>query len=103
MLKKNKEHAYTGLEPGAGPIKGEGNQRWTQRTPLAAQDIGDGRHATSRRQRAWTGRRSASSGATVSWFFFSSRRRHTRSVSAFLLNRSSDLHLEGVASDNRSS
>src|SRR5690242_20773204 len=27
-------------------------------------------------------------------FFFSSRRRHTRSVSAFLLNRSSDLGLE---------
>src|SRR5207249_6431609 len=27
-----------------------------------------------------------------SFFFFSSRRRHTRSVSAFLLNRSSDLH-----------
>src|SRR5947207_4011572 len=27
----------------------------------------------------------------VSMFFFSSRRRHTRSVSAFLLNRSSDL------------
>src|SRR5260370_15290573 len=27
----------------------------------------------------------------VSGFFFSSRRRHTRSVSAFLLNRSSDL------------
>src|SRR5947209_15810572 len=27
-------------------------------------------------------------------FFFSSRRRHTRSVSAFLLNRSSDLFLE---------
>src|SRR5262249_58709325 len=27
-------------------------------------------------------------------FFFSSRRRHTRSVSAFLLNRSSDLHRE---------
>src|SRR5437764_6184242 len=26
-------------------------------------------------------------------FFFSSRRRHTRSVSAFLLNRSSDLQL----------
>src|SRR5437868_11783503 len=26
-------------------------------------------------------------------FFFSSRRRHTRSVSAFLLNRSSDLNL----------
>src|SRR5947199_4928500 len=26
------------------------------------------------------------------YFFFSSRRRHTRSVSAFLLNRSSDLH-----------
>src|SRR5207244_5781264 len=26
-----------------------------------------------------------------SFFFFSSRRRHTRSVSAFLLNRSSDL------------
>src|SRR5439155_4505338 len=25
------------------------------------------------------------------WFFFSSRRRHTSSVSAFLLNRSSDL------------
>src|SRR5207249_8522101 len=32
------------------------------------------------------------------FFFFSSRRRHTRSVSAFLLNRSSDLCLstEGV-------
>src|SRR5690554_7357937 len=28
---------------------------------------------------------------TFSRFFFSSRRRHTRSVSAFLLNRSSDL------------
>src|SRR4051794_41285242 len=27
----------------------------------------------------------------LSFFFFSSRRRHTRSVSAFLLNRSSDL------------
>src|SRR5437762_6608553 len=27
------------------------------------------------------------------YFFFSSRRRHTRSVSAFLLNRSSDLDL----------
>src|SRR5438067_4665087 len=27
----------------------------------------------------------------VCYFFFSSRRRHTRSVSAFLLNRSSDL------------
>src|SRR5436190_12223920 len=27
-----------------------------------------------------------------SFFFFSSRRRHTRSVSAFLLNRSSDLN-----------
>src|SRR5437868_8458876 len=30
-------------------------------------------------------------GAAISIFFFSSRRRHTRSVSAFLLNRSSDL------------
>src|SRR4051794_41367249 len=29
--------------------------------------------------------------AIWSFFFFSSRRRHTRSVSAFLLNRSSDL------------
>src|SRR5436190_5033736 len=29
-------------------------------------------------------------------FFFSSRRRHTRSVSAFLLNRSSDLHLKNI-------
>src|SRR5258708_2991516 len=28
---------------------------------------------------------------SVAFFFFSSRRRHTRSVSAFLLNRSSDL------------
>src|SRR5207302_4755932 len=27
----------------------------------------------------------------IVYFFFSSRRRHTRSVSAFLLNRSSDL------------
>src|SRR5207237_2721382 len=30
-------------------------------------------------------------------FFFSSRRRHTRSVSAFLLNRSSDLKNQAVA------
>src|SRR2546423_14031516 len=30
--------------------------------------------------------------ATGAGFVFSSRRRHTRSVSAFLLNRSSDLH-----------
>src|SRR5262249_58850310 len=29
-------------------------------------------------------------------FFFSSRRRHTRSVSAFLLNRSSDLLLQRI-------
>src|SRR5207237_5063893 len=28
------------------------------------------------------------------FFFFSSRRRHTRSVSAFLLNRSSDLQMD---------
>src|SRR5207247_7644255 len=28
---------------------------------------------------------------SIFYFFFSSRRRHTRSVSAFLLNRSSDL------------
>src|SRR5206468_9165003 len=33
------------------------------------------------------------------YFFFSSRRRHTRSVSAFLLNRSSDL-MQGVEFDN---
>src|SRR5207249_7035436 len=31
------------------------------------------------------------------FFFFSSRRRHTRSVSAFLLNRSSDLSRRGFA------
>src|SRR5205823_6788485 len=31
-------------------------------------------------------------GGRGSSFFFSSRRRHTRSVSAFLLNRSSDLY-----------
>src|SRR5438552_11639352 len=29
-------------------------------------------------------------------FFFSSRRRHTRSVSAFLLNRSSDLRVASI-------
>src|SRR5262245_64999846 len=34
-------------------------------------------------------------------FFFSSRRRHTRSVSAFLLNRSSDLELNALQMDNR--
>src|SRR5439155_8224597 len=32
-------------------------------------------------------------------FFFSSRRRHTRSVSAFLLNRSSDLFLGTINPD----
>src|SRR5438477_938858 len=31
------------------------------------------------------------------YFFFSSRRRHTRSVSAFLLNRSSDLIASALA------
>src|SRR5438094_4166866 len=35
----------------------------------------------------------ARSGFYCVFFFFSSRRRHTRSVSAFLLNRSSDLGL----------
>src|SRR5205814_3729890 len=33
-------------------------------------------------------------------FFFSSRRRHTRSVSAFLLNRSSDLQLRDENAHN---
>src|SRR5437773_6087116 len=32
----------------------------------------------------------------IVFFFFSSRRRHTRSVSAFLLNRSSDLKKSGM-------
>src|SRR5207244_8831703 len=32
-------------------------------------------------------------------FFFSSRRRHTRSVSAFLLNRSSDLNILKLAAE----
>src|SRR5262245_64734071 len=35
------------------------------------------------------------------FFFFSSRRRHTRSVSAFLLNRSSDLELTKMQLDNQ--
>src|SRR5205807_4273748 len=35
----------------------------------------------------------ATTTAKLEHFFFSSRRRHTRSVSAFLLNRSSDLSL----------
>src|SRR5262245_31021497 len=36
-----------------------------------------------------------------SFFFFSSRRRHTRSVSAFRLNRSSDLTREQFSGFNR--
>src|SRR5207237_4780613 len=36
---------------------------------------------------------------TLRFFFFSSRRRHTRSVSAFLLNRSSDLFLHCIQMD----
>src|SRR5438045_6508735 len=36
----------------------------------------------------------ASSDVSFRSFFFSSRRRHTRSVSAFLLNRSSDLQAQ---------
>src|SRR5438046_7233208 len=36
--------------------------------------------------------------SVLSFFFFSSRRRHTRSVSAFLLNRSSDLFQTALAS-----
>src|SRR4051812_49792755 len=39
------------------------------------------------------------SGHFISIFFFSSRRRHTRSVSAFLLNRSSDLWASGYDVD----
>src|SRR5690606_40138192 len=38
-----------------------------------------------------TGRADTPARRLVTAFFFSSRRRHTRSVSAFLLNRSSDL------------
>src|SRR5947207_11416595 len=38
-------------------------------------------------------RNSISCSRMLNSFFFSSRRRHTRSVSAFLLNRSSDLFL----------
>src|SRR5207249_8676006 len=41
-------------------------------------------------------------GACGGSFFFSSRRRHTRSVSAFLLNRSSDLSNDGSNKLNRS-
>src|SRR5437667_5779919 len=44
-------------------------------------------------------------GLSVSvFFFFSSRRRHTRSVSAFLLNRSSDLsrRFGGATCDDKS-
>src|SRR5205807_5195219 len=37
------------------------------------------------------GRPGAPAARVMGLFFFSSRRRHTRSVSAFLLNRSSDL------------
>src|SRR5438874_13755286 len=37
------------------------------------------------------------------FFFFSSRRRHTRSVSAFLLNRSSDLNTTKNINHTRSS
>src|SRR5438093_11494142 len=36
----------------------------------------------------------------LTFFFFSSRRRHTRSVSAFLLNRSSDLTQLGKLDEN---
>src|SRR5205807_1064613 len=39
----------------------------------------------------WSTIKTSCSVLTVLGFFFSSRRRHTRSVSAFLLNRSSDL------------
>src|SRR5438067_4823480 len=35
------------------------------------------------------------------FFFFSSRRRHTRSVSAFLLNRSSDLGMVDAGFENQ--
>src|SRR5207248_7602974 len=41
--------------------------------------------------RSYLSPRSASTVCSPCAFFFSSRRRHTRSVSAFLLNRSSDL------------
>src|SRR5204863_6331287 len=38
--------------------------------------------------------------ARLPHFFFSSRRRHTRSVSAFLLNRSSDLFINTMKNIN---
>src|SRR5205807_3643971 len=41
--------------------------------------------------------RSIRSSCLISSFFFSSRRRHTRSVSAFLLNRSSDLGISTLS------
>src|SRR5437870_7860836 len=45
-----------------------------------------------------SGRLHAGWGVVHLFFFFSSRRRHTRSVSAFLLNRSSDLTLQAGTS-----
>src|SRR5438132_1055810 len=44
--------------------------------------------------------KSKSRKASVKTFFFSSRRRHTRSVSAFLLNRSSDLIQSATSRQN---
>src|SRR5438034_6343695 len=53
--------------------------------------IGGGRECHGRRRSASCSAESAHSLFLSRSFFFSSRRRHTRSVSAFLLNRSSDL------------
>src|SRR5205809_4221460 len=50
-------------------------------------------------ERAFTVARGKARQPSLRAFFFSSRRRHTRSVSAFLLNRSSDLQLTKLGYD----
>src|SRR5438128_4204411 len=49
---------------------------------------------------SWAVRRTGGPAVSTT-FFFSSRRRHTRSVSAFLLNRSSDLSAADKGKDTR--
>src|SRR5205823_2160313 len=72
---------------GGGEENGEG-VAWAH----SASPLGEGEENTGAAERwqAATGPSQLGESSSFAPFFFSSRRRHTRSVSAFLLNRSSD-------------
>src|SRR5438105_10701908 len=58
----------------------------------------EAREHFQREHRRWLEKAAVEFAELAAVFFFSSRRRHTRSVSAFLLNRSSDLKTTNLTS-----